>query len=321
LNGIKTPSGKALQASRQAPSAISTVRAYADLLRIHFFFAWPLLFCSGFSLAVIRYGGFSWDLAVRALFIAFCGFEAGLVLNDWVDREHDRLDVERSGLTRYWRPFGTRPIPSGSIPENAVLVVFILLAGAAIALALTLPFPHSIFVVAIAVYSYSVEAFYQRAKRSQSFPLAQLVGRTDLALFPAAGYLVAGFPDWTALLLVIFLYPFAQAHLGVNDLADLKNDLARGMKTVTVLYSARATSFWIAGFTIVHLAVSTYFLPRLGPAALAGWLGGGVLLVAANFIVLRRPDPESGLKALPLFHGTMVLYSIAIIVNAAFFMG
>jgi len=62
------------------------MRGYADLLRLQFFFAWPLLFCSGYLLATSVYGVFSWyDLAKVAL-IGFFGFEAGFVLNDYVDR-------------------------------------------------------------------------------------------------------------------------------------------------------------------------------------------------------------------------------------------
>ena len=64
------------------------------------------------------------------------------------------------------------------------------------------------------LFSYSVEVFYQVRKRKQRFPLAQLAGRTDFALFPVAGYLCIGNPDATALLYFLFFYPFAQAHLG-----------------------------------------------------------------------------------------------------------
>ena len=62
-----------------------------------------------------------------------------------------------------------------------------------------------------------VEYCYQTKKRHQTFPIAQVVGRTDLALFPVAGYLVRGSPDATALLCFLFFYPWALAHLAAND--------------------------------------------------------------------------------------------------------
>ncbi len=98
--------------------------ALADLTRAHFFFVWPLIFCSGLALAFQNYGGFSWGLVGRAALIGLLGFEAGLVLNDYVDREYDRRDVNGL-LTRYWRPFGARPIPAGRISPRAAFAVFL----------------------------------------------------------------------------------------------------------------------------------------------------------------------------------------------------
>jgi 4-hydroxybenzoate polyprenyltransferase len=297
---------------------VSSFRPYADLLRIHFFFAWPLLFCSGLFLAFVQYGGFSWISVIHAALLAFFAFETGFVLNDYVDRTYDRRDVETGGLTRYWRPFGTRPLPAGSVSDRAVLALLLALAAITAVLILTLPYPHSLFVIVLAAYSYSVEVFYQLKKRSQSLPVAQLLGRTDFALFPVAGYLAGGFPDMTAALYFVFFYPFALAHLGLNDLADVKNDLARGMKSVTVLYGNSGTVFWIAGFTGLHIIAAVVFLTRLGMVAAAGFFAGFVLLAVANYLVMRRPDPETALRALPLFHVTMIIYTVAIILGAAF---
>jgi 4-hydroxybenzoate polyprenyltransferase len=78
-----------------------TLKAYLDLTRLHFFFVWPTLFCSGLVLSFHVYGGFSWLLTLKAVLISFIGFEAGFVLNDIVDRELDKKDVEFDKLTRY----------------------------------------------------------------------------------------------------------------------------------------------------------------------------------------------------------------------------
>ena len=133
-----------------------TLAALADLTRIHFFFVWPLIFCSGLALAFQNYGGFSWALVGRAALIGFLGFEAGLVLNDYIDREYDRREINGS-LTRYWRPFGERPIPAGKISPRAAFVVFLALAVPAAVLAATLPAPHNLYVLGIMGYSYVVE--------------------------------------------------------------------------------------------------------------------------------------------------------------------
>lgn len=290
------------------------LKGYADLLRIHFFFAWPLLFCSGMALAFSVYGGFSWPLLLRGALIGFLGFEAGFVLNDLVDRHLDRLDVDRS-LTRYWRPFGTRPLAGGSVGVGNALLLFLLLVVSAAALALTLPYPNSLYLILAGLYSYGIEAFYQIKKRSQSFPVAQLLGRTDFALFPAAGYLACGRPDTLALGYMLFFYPFAMAHLGMNDLADLENDLARGMKTVPVLYGRSGTVRWIASFLLLHTFAGALFLTRLGPVPAAAWATGSILLWFAAWGVWRDPAPAVALRRLPFFHITMLVYSVSILLG------
>ena len=87
----------------------ATLRAYIDLLRLQFFFAWPLLFSSGYLLAAMTYGGFEWLTLVKVALIGFFGFEAGLVLNDYIDRDIDKKEAEPGQLTKYWRLSGTRP--------------------------------------------------------------------------------------------------------------------------------------------------------------------------------------------------------------------
>jgi 4-hydroxybenzoate polyprenyltransferase len=295
----------------------ATLRAYIDLMRLQFFFAWPLLFSSGYLLATMTYGGFSWLMLAKVALIGFFGFEAGLVLNDYIDRDIDRKDVDQGRLTKYWRLFGTRPLPAGLIPPAHALLLFAGLAGVSAILILTLPYPHSVYVLIMMLYCYVIEAFYQYEKRiPQVFPFPQLIGRTDFALFPVAGYVCAGLPDTTALLYFIFFYPFAIAHLGVNDLIDEANDRARGLRTIPTIYDAERTCYWIAGFTVIHAMMAYFFITRLGPVAQAGIYAGLLLLVIANIVILRYRTADAALKVLPLFHVAMVLYAGGIALSA-----
>jgi 4-hydroxybenzoate polyprenyltransferase len=295
----------------------ATLRAYIDLTKLQFSFAWPLLFSSGYLLATITYGGFEWFVLAKVGLIGFFGFEAGLVLNDYVDRDIDKKNVEPGGLTKYWRLFGTRPLPAGLIPPRRALAVFGVLAGITAVLILTLPYPHSVYVLLMMVYCYVIEVFYQEEKRiPQVFPFPQVIGRTDFALFPVAGYLCAGLPDITAFFYFIFFYPFALAHLGVNDLVDEVNDRARGLRTIPTLYDAERTRYWIAGWTVIHAMMAVLFITRLGPVARAGIGAGMVLLVIANIVILKYRTADAALKVLPLFHIAMVLYAAGIALGA-----
>jgi 4-hydroxybenzoate polyprenyltransferase len=295
-----------------------SLKAYIDLTRAHFFFAWPLLFCSGLMLAFQNYGGFSWSLTIRAALIALLGFEAGFVLNDYVDKEVDKKDVEFDKLTRYWRPFKRRPIPSGLISPRKALGLFFLLVVLTSVLIATLPYPNSLYLFVLMVLSYSMEYFYQVRKRNQEFPFAQLLGRVDFALFPVAGYLCYGSPDKTALLFFVFFYPWVIAHLGVNDLVDIENDRSRDIKTVTVLYGMKGTVNWILLFTIIHFVVAPLFMIELGSIAVVGFIVAFFLLATANYVLNREKSSEAGLKALPIFHLTMLVYAISIILDYAF---
>jgi 4-hydroxybenzoate polyprenyltransferase len=296
-----------------------TVRGYIDLTRLQFSFAWPLLFCSGYILATTVYGNFSWFDFARVALIGFFGFEAGLVLNDYIDRDFDKKDIESDKLTKYWRIFKTRPIPAGLISPNQALAVFIGFAAITTALIATLPYPHSLLVFLIMVYCYTIEIFYQIEKRqTQQFPFAQLIGRTDFALFPVAGYLCLGSPDVNAVLYFVFFYPFAMAHLGANDLIDVANDRARGMSTIPILYDIPRTTFWIFGFTVIHAMMAFLFMTRLGLPARCGIIAGMFLLVIANFVILKNKTSDAALRVLPLFHGAMVLYTVGIIADGFF---
>lgn len=291
------------------------IKAYIDLTRLHFFFVWPTLFCSGLFLAFQQYDGFSWLLVLKASLIGFLGFEAGLVLNDIVDAEIDRNDVEFDKLTKYWRFFGKRPISQGLISQRKALLLFILLVASTSILILTLSFPNSLYVIGIMAICYFLEIFYQFKKRKENFPLAQLVGRIDFTLFPVAGYLCIGSLDIIVLIFAFFFYPLAMAHLGVNDIIDVANDQARELKTIPIIYGTKGTVFWILFFSVFHFVTALIFLTLLGILTLAGFIVGILLISSGNCIIIKGKSANSGMKALPLFHLAMLIYAISIILE------
>ena len=294
-----------------------TIKALIDLTRAHFFLVWILLFSSGLALAFKNYGTFSWPVTFKAVLIGFFGFEGGLVLNDYVDRKRDRLDVEGS-LTAYWRPFKSRPLPSGRISPNFALTTFLLLSGLTGLVMFTLPYPNSFYVFVTMLSSCILEYFYQVKRKNQSFPIAQLVGRMDFTLFPVAGYLCYGLPDRSVLLYLLFFYPWTLAHLAVNDFIDTENDRVRGIKSIPVLYGTQGTLLWISGFTLVHYFTAFLFLKQLEDIALYGFLSGFLVLGFANYKLIREKSQRAGLFALFLYHVSLVLYSGSIILDSLF---
>jgi len=132
--------------SKPKQSLSTTIKAYIDLTRLHFAFVWPLLILSGLFLAFAKDNVFSWELTIKVALIGLFGFEAGLVLNDYVDRNRDKLDVEHDKMDNYWRPFKSKPLAAGLIPGRHAFVFFIILVCITIGLIVTLPYPHNLYI-------------------------------------------------------------------------------------------------------------------------------------------------------------------------------
>jgi len=286
-----------------------------DLMRVHFFFVWPILFCAGLFLAFQHQNSFSWLLVIKVALIGFLGFEAGLILNDIVDGDVDKKEVEFDKLTKYWRVFGNRPISQGLITKRNAVVLFGALVSATSILIFTLAIPQAFYVFSIMIICYCLEVFYQIRKRKQNFPVAQLIGRIDFTLFPLAGYLCLGSPNVNVLLFGFFFYPLALAHLGVNDISDIANDQVKEMKTIPILYGLKGTAHWILLFSIIHLVTTILFLNVLGTVALIGFAVGFSLIAVGNLIILKEKNADAGMKALPMFHVAMLIYAITIIIE------
>lgn len=295
------------------------IKAYIDLTRAHFAPVWPLLFVSGLMLAFRNGGFFSLELLILAIFIGLFGFEAGMVLNDIIDHNIDKKDTDDDTLTNYWRPFKERPIPSGKVTLRAAILLFIILVGTTVILIAFVPFPNLIYIYVIMIYAYSMEIFYQMVKRKQSFPIAQILGRTDLLLFPIAGYLVFGQFNITIIYYLLFMYPWALAHLGANDIVDIRNDEAKQLKTIAGLYGIKGNKIWVVTFSMIHLISSAIFVIfDIGRAAIYGFIASWMLIILANIIILKGKDSKTWLKALPLMHASLLIYILTIIIYSSF---
>jgi len=293
------------------------IKAYIDLTRAHFAPVWPMLFVSGLMLAFRNGGFFSWELLLLAIFIGLFGFEAGMVLNDIVDHNIDTKDTEDT-LTNYWRPFKERPIPSGKVSLREAILVFFVLVAITVILILFVPFPNLIYIYIIMGYAYSMEVFYQMVKRKQKFPIAQILGRTDLLLFPIAGYLLIGQFNPTIVYYLLFMYPWALAHLGANDIVDIENDEAKGLKTIAGLYGVKGNKIWVHSFSAAHLITSVIFVMfDLGVVAIYGFAVSWTLIIVANIIIMRGKEAKTWLKSLPMFHASLLIYILSMIIASA----
>ena len=155
-------------------------------------------------------------------------------------------------------------------------------------------------------------------KRKQKFPIVQILGRADLLLFPIAGYLLFGQFNFTIVYYLLFMYPWALAHLGANDLVDVENDQAKELKTITGLYGIKGNKIWVHLFSVIQLITSAIFvLIDLGGVAIYGFAVSWVLIIFANIIIMRGKEAKNWLKALPMFHASLLIYILSIIIDSA----
>ena len=285
--------------------------AYIGLLRPRFALIWSLLFSSAYVLGAVLNGTFSFLGLIEAFFIGFLGLIAGLIINDYVDREFDaRCPIcrEEEGGT-----FPTKPLARGLIPpSHAVFLSSAFVFLAAVLVFLSFPQPHSVIVLILLFFCLTIEIFYQEEKRNQVFPWAQIIGMTGFGFFIVAGYLIAGKPDRVAALIFLFAYPLSLAYLGVTDLIDINKDIVRGMKTITVLYGVNRSILWIAFWTAVHCIAAFLFMVQLGGVSRAGILAGLIMACLANVMLLKNKSSETAIRILPLFQLSIVIYAISL---------
>ena len=75
----------------------------------------------------------------------------------------------------------------------------------------------------------------------------------------------------------------------------------------------KGTSYWILLFSALHIGAAVVFVNILGSIALIGFSISFILLTVANYKILTEKSADSAMKALPLFHVSMLIYAISII--------
>jgi 4-hydroxybenzoate polyprenyltransferase len=88
------------------------------------------------------------------------------------------------------------------------------------------------------------------------------------------------------------------------------------MRTVPVLLGLRLNIAWIAIFSVIHAGTAFDLLMHLRPIALAGCGAGLLLLLLANLRIVKGQTPEAALRVLPLFHASLLVYAVSLIVGS-----
>ena len=135
---------------------------------------------------------------------------------------------------------------------------------------------------------------YPLGNPSQKFDLSVIVITEGFYITPLITIPLAIIIILVIIIYFLFFYPFAQAHLGANDIIDVANDEARDLKTIPILYGTRGTTIWVLTFTLLHVVGAALFIGVVGRIAKFGIAAGVVLLLVANVMIMRGKTPQPG---------------------------
>lgn len=233
-----------------------------------------------------------WDVPGRVALLAFAvaafGAAGGNAVNDYFDREIDRIN----------RP--QRPIPSGRISPSEALMI----AQAMFVLGVVLSLFLNVYCVLLVVLNSFVLAFYSwRLKRqglAGNFAIGYLVGSTFLfggfaAYIPQGGPLIPN-----ELLILVFMAALSTVGRElIKGIEDMRGDRKLGFKTFPLSHGAGKAAALAIGFIGTAIAISPlpYVLEIFGWAYLALVVPSIVAFIAAAAIIARSRKPEAAGRA------------------------
>jgi len=259
------------------------LHAYLRLLRLDRPIGiWLLLWPTGWALWLAA-GGTPplWLLSVFTLGVVVMR-SAGCVINDWADRDFDRL---------VWRT-RSRPLASGEVAPNEALALFAGLITVAALLLLVLPIAarwQAVIALALAVS-------YPFAKRWHHLPQVHLGLAFGWAIPMAFAAVQGSVPPLAWLLLVVNLI-WTVAYDTLYAMADREDDRLAGIKSTALLFGeadllilAVLYGLFVLGLALVGLRAELGWPWWLGVLAAGG-------LAAWSLWLARQREPQACLLA------------------------
>lgn len=229
-----------------------------------------------------------------AVVATVCATAAGNAVNDYFDREIDRINAPR------------RPIPRGAITPREAISLGILLFGIAVTLALTLPLLAIVIAVINLICLLGYTQFLKGRPGAGNATVAYLGGST----FLFGGAAVGNVRPTLVLFVLAALSTFTREV--VKDIEDLEGDIAEGLTTLPVAVG-KTTALHI-GTVVLIIAVMVSPLPYVtgifGRWYLVSVIPAILIMLASAYLGYRDPSRSHRLLKLG-----MVLAAIAFIIG------
>ncbi|RLF20329.1 MAG: hypothetical protein DRZ82_02665 [Thermoprotei archaeon] len=218
---------------------------------------------------------------IYAFITAFTLTAASMILNDYFDREIDKINDP------------TRPIPSGAIKPNEAIAYAIVL----ILIGLVSAFLTNLRSFIVALVACIVSVVYNAYGKRFG-----LIGNLMVSFCVAVPFLYGGLAvDTVRITLIIFMSMAFLANTGrevMKGIVDIEGDKRHGILTVAVRYGARSAAMLTAILFIIAVLLSV--LPPI--LKLTTWLYVPLViitdlgLIRSSLMVLKRPTKEVALR-------------------------
>jgi len=271
-------------------------KAFIEITRPHNCILAGIVGILGSIVAVGRFPGLSTALLVFLVVVLGCA--GGNTINDYFDYEIDKIN----------RP--DRPLPRGAMSRRTALYYSLLLFAVGLALAYMINLYAFLFAAAAYILMFLYAWKLKPLPFVGNIAVAALTGATPLYGAVAVEHLgLAGYLAVCAFLVNV-------AREVIKDIEDFEGDLAKGAKTLPIVWGKRKTAYLAAVFVLLTVAAS--FLPVRAGVGLGYYamVPVDIMLLYAAYIILRSQEREAAHRSQKLLKISIFLAVMAFLIAA-----
>lgn len=266
-------------------------------------------------LAATRFDGSpnsAWDISFwKLLFLIVCGSLSSMgasAINQFYDKNIDNLMVRTS----------KRPIPSGRLKANNVLIYGLALSAAAVLLAWFTLNPMATFMIALGIFFYVV--IYTLLLKRRNVWNIVIGGFAGSAASMAGWATTTNSMDLLGFLVGWIVFMWTPPHFWCLAIKTREEYTKARIPMLPVIYGDKVTAkyIFINSLILIPYSISLYFF-GLGILYLAVAAASGTLMTIYHYKLLQNPNPEFAWKAYKVTAPYLVIIFIAIALDSLWY--
>lgn len=266
-------------------------------------------------LAATRFDGSpnsAWDISIwKLLFLIVCGSLSSMgasAINQFYDKNIDNLMIRTS----------KRPIPSGRLKANNVLIYGLALSAAAVILAWFTLNPMATFMIALGIFFYVV--IYTLLLKRRNVWNIVIGGFAGSAASMAGWATTTNGMDLLGFLVGWIVFMWTPPHFWCLAIKTREEYSKAHVPMLPVVYGDKVTAkyIFINSLILIPYSISLYFF-GLGILYLVVAAASGILMTIYHYKLLQNPNPEFAWKAYKVTAPYLVIIFIAIALDSLWY--